>query len=318
MYYHKVRAFPNGDLMAIFIGEGVTPYGYGLARMDKDSRPIWTFSDCVHHDFALDEDGRIYTLTHHILDRAIPGLPGVEPPFLNDDVVVLSPDGKELRRVNILEAFRDSDFAAAIELSRDEQFKGDVLHVNAIRLLGKTAQKTFPFARAGQVLISMRSNGVLSVLDLDRKSVVWATRGTWWGQHDPDVLDDGGMLLFDNLGHLGAGGRSRVIEFDPLTLCVRWSYVGSADHPLCSMVRSEQQRLPNGNTLITESDGARLLEVTREGRIVWEFVNPVRDGPGNSLVPIVSSGERIARDALPFLGPAAAPAHTTGPEGGGA
>jgi hypothetical protein len=34
------------------------------------------------------------------------------------------------------------------------------------------------------------------------------------------------------------------------------------------------QRLPNGNTLITESAFGRFFEVTREGEIVWEYVNP--------------------------------------------
>jgi hypothetical protein len=34
------------------------------------------------------------------------------------------------------------------------------------------------------------------------------------------------------------------------------------------------QRLPNGNTLITESSFGRFFEVTKEGEIVWEYVNP--------------------------------------------
>ena len=34
------------------------------------------------------------------------------------------------------------------------------------------------------------------------------------------------------------------------------------------------QRQPNGNTLMVESDNGRLVEATRDGRIVWEFINP--------------------------------------------
>jgi len=34
------------------------------------------------------------------------------------------------------------------------------------------------------------------------------------------------------------------------------------------------QRLPNGNTLITESSFGRFFEVTKQGEIVWEYVNP--------------------------------------------
>ena len=36
---------------------------------------------------------------------------------------------------------------------------------------------------------------------------------------------------------------------------------------------SRCQRLPNGNTLITEADTGRVFEVTRKGEVVWEFGN---------------------------------------------
>jgi len=37
---------------------------------------------------------------------------------------------------------------------------------------------------------------------------------------------------------------------------------------------SSAQRLPNGNTLITEGSDGRLLEVTPEHEIVWEYLSP--------------------------------------------
>ena len=37
---------------------------------------------------------------------------------------------------------------------------------------------------------------------------------------------------------------------------------------------SSAQRLPNGNTLITEGSGGRLIEVTAEHEIVWEYISP--------------------------------------------
>ena len=56
--------------------------------------------------------------------------------------------------------------------------------------------------------------------------------------------------------------------------------------------------MPNGNTLITESDGGRLFEVTPDNEIVWEFINPVRGGEKDEFIPIVSSGERIDPESL--------------------
>jgi hypothetical protein len=34
------------------------------------------------------------------------------------------------------------------------------------------------------------------------------------------------------------------------------------------------QRLPNGNTLVCEASFGRFFEVTKDGEIVWEYVNP--------------------------------------------
>ena len=42
------------------------------------------------------------------------------------------------------------------------------------------------------------------------------------------------MLLFDNYGNYGPGGISRVIEFNPKTLELVWSYTGDDQNPLHS------------------------------------------------------------------------------------
>ena len=138
----------------------------------------------------------------------------------------------------------------------------------------------------------------LGLLDPATRRVVWLTTGSWRLQHDPDLLDNGHMMLFDNCGNLDVGGVSRVIEFDPLTGGLIWSYHGTDANPLISLKRSGAQRLPNGNTLITESDSGRLLEVTTTGDVVWEFINPVRGGKNGELIPVLSTGERIAPENL--------------------
>ena len=37
---------------------------------------------------------------------------------------------------------------------------------------------------------------------------------------------------------------------------------------------SGAQRLPNGNTLICEGRTGRIFEITAQGEVVWEYVNP--------------------------------------------
>jgi hypothetical protein len=157
--------------------------------------------------------------------------------------------------------------------------------------------------KPGQVLISLRELDIIALLDLEREKIVWALRGSWLAQHDPDLLPNGDILLFDNRGHFGEGGQSRIIEVDPVNAAVVWSYAGTAEKPFDSEVRGAQERLANGNTLISESLGGRILEVTPEGEIVWEFINPVRaEGrraeDGRALIPIVDWAQRIDPETL--------------------
>ncbi|MEM1368377.1 MAG: arylsulfotransferase family protein [Cyanobacteria bacterium P01_H01_bin.15] len=67
------------------------------------------------------------------------------------------------------------------------------------------------------------------------------------------------------------------MEFDPRSQEIVWEYTGTAERPFYSQFRGRQQPLPNGNVLITESTGGRMLEVTREGEIVWEYANILID-----------------------------------------
>ena len=57
-----------------------------------------------------------------------------------------------------------------------------------------------------------------------------------------------------------------------MTLDVEWRYAPKSG--FLSRYRGSAQRLPNGNTLITESDRGYVFEVSPDHDIVWRFANP--------------------------------------------
>ena len=298
VYFRKAKVFPNGDLLAIYEGVGDTPYGYGLVKLDRNSEVLWSYLAHTHHDLDIGPDGRIYVLTHELVDQPLEGFDNLAPPRLDDFLVVLSPDGEELQKISLLHAVAASDYPHLLH-TVSAYAVADPLHANGVDLITARDAARFPFGQPGQILLSFRELGAIGVLDPDTQELVWATRGPWIGQHDPDILPSGNVLLFDNYGHFEkAEGRSRVIEFDPATMEIVWQYVGSAAAPLDSAIRASQQRLANGNTLITESSGGRILEVARQGEIVWQFVNPVRGGEQDGKIPIICWAERIDPAAL--------------------
>lgn len=130
----------------------------------------------------------------------------------------------------------------------------------------------------------------LQKLGLQIKGPSWSFGGQNGGMiHNVHMIPKGlpgagNILLFNN-----GGNYSLVTEFNPVTMEVVWEYYGRAlgyaeshslAHYFFSPSISGAQRLPNGNTLITEGDGGRIFEVTPECETVWEFINPDYSWPG--------------------------------------
>ncbi len=288
VYFNDGHVYPNGDLLAVVEGPinlHNPSNGYGLVKLDKDSRVLWKYAEKCHHDVDVGEDGAIYVLVNEMVDRVPPQLASIPTPCMVDFVDVISPDGKRRKRISLLEAFQDTPYAALFgKLQRpripgkmspaaartaffvDDVHRRDVLHVNAVKVLSRALAPKFPLFKAGQLLISPRHLDAIAVLDPDSEKVVWAARGPWQAQHDPSFLDNGHLLLFDNLG---SQRGSRVLEYDPQTQAFPWMYPDETGKPFLSEIRGMCQRLPNGNTLIVNSDGGEAFEVTPEREVVW-------------------------------------------------
>jgi hypothetical protein len=122
-----------------------------------------------------------------------------------------------------------------------------------------------------------------------------------------DLPGEGNMLIFDNGGAAGYGALidclrdadgnalgswpnkfrmySRVLEINPVTKQIVWEFkqpklskdlngdgkILGNEKLFFSNLMAGMQRLPNGNTLITESDPGRIFEVTKSGKVVWEY-----------------------------------------------
>jgi hypothetical protein len=166
------------------------------------------------------------------------------------------------------------------------------MHTNTIEVLdGSLADRSPIFAR-GNILISMRENNVIAIVDPTREIVVWALAGQWLGQHQPSLLSNGNILLLDNRGHRG---MSKVIEIEPFSQEIVWSYEGNPSNGFSTNSGGSTQRLPNGNTLITESDTGRAFEVTPSGERVWEYYNGSRAGEKGELVATLCEVVRLER-----------------------
>lgn len=298
-YWHDVHLFPNGDLLAVYHVTTNVPYASGFLKLDRDSNILWRYPAHAHHDFSIGPDGEIYLLTLVVEDNETYDLDFISPPFLDEFLVVLSNNGKEQKRISLMQAILDSPFRNYINLATQDGF-GDVLHTNEAEYITPEFAQHYPQFEPGQILLSFRNTSTIAALDLEEERLVWALAGSWNFQHDPDLLSSGRILLFNNV-NTGSSESSSVIEFDPITLKRHWVYPPNDEIPFFSEIRGQVQRLPNGNTLITESGNGRVIEVTPRGELVWEYISDQRKGTNKEFIAIVANAERYSRAQLTFL-----------------
>jgi hypothetical protein len=296
VYIRRGILFPNGDLLALYETPTDTPNGRGLAKLDCHSNTIWTYDAHAHHSLSQGSGGDLYVLAHRLQKFS-----RLEHPLIEDLIVHLDENGRELDTISILELLVTSPLVRT-ELNYSDP-RGDLTHSNTIRVVPAEFAEHYSSISPGDLMVCLRNLNLVLVINPIRREIVWGTTGPWYYPHYPEPLANGNLLIFDNYCMWRSENTSAVIEFDPRSRDTVWSFRGEPERRLHSDIRSCQQVLGNGNLLITESDGGRILEVTRAGKVVWEYVNPVRGGDKQELIPIVCGGTRYTADQLPFLHP---------------
>ena len=210
----------------------------------------------------------------------------------------------------------------------------DWLHINCASWLGpnKWYDKGDKRFHPDNIICDSRNSSHLFIIDHKTGDIVWQVTPPFVGQdsdlgpitgvHGTHMIPKGlpgagNILIFDNGGPLPgdlykdtqAHAWSRVIEFDPITKKIVWEYsaptqkVGGGNFGyrfFFSPFISIAQRLPNGNTMITEGACSRIFEVTTEGEIVWEYRNPYNNMPAARDTHSMSTGYTYRAYAVPY------------------
>jgi len=283
----------------------------GLVKVDWGSNTVWGVKKAFHHDFSIAEDGKVWALVEHGRHA---NFDGQSFDLLDNGIVVLGVDGEVEDEFWLFDALQDmpelkahvrkslSRKAPKGGLAHDEDEDGfdgeegrvlfgrDIFHANTLNFATKTIDGVW---NEGDIITSIREMNMVVVLDRTTHEPKWH-----WGpgelqrQHDPEQLDNGNLLVFDN----GRRRRrwSRVLELDPSTSKVVWEYKAEG---FFSNIRGLSQRLPNGDTLVVSSQRGRAFEVTPEGEVVWEYWSPDIFG-GKLRVPLRM--ERLVGKPLAF------------------
>ena len=300
--WEHVKPLPNGDLLVL------NELPRKLIRLDWNSSMLWTQEVYVHHDMDISNEGEIYVLS---ASEEYTNYNGLDIPVRNHSILVLSPEGQITHTISflpLLSHLLDMDklqkfIATGGEIDYGFRFEGDfvdVFHINTLSIIDRTVNEFF---QEGFVLFAARSLNLIGVLDVEREKLIWT-----WGEgdldwpHQPVLLENGNILIFDNGTHRQ---YSRVIELNPSAGKIVWQYTAEPPESFFSVMMGGVQELPNGNILITESTKGHAFEITREGEVAWEFYNP----DVNEVRDKRASIYRMTRIAADFFQPGLLPEH---------
>jgi hypothetical protein len=240
-WFYDVDPLPNGNLLVVSPREGETL----VYELDRDTRErVWTerlpFEDT--HDVDRLDDGRLVVAHMRAYDEAT----GVS----RDRVVVWN---RSRDAVTWEWSFADH-FPGSTAGGMDE----DWTHVNDVDPVGEDRLLVSP-RNFDQVLLINRSTKEIELrLGRDGRTDILHA------QHNPDFLR-------------GPNGTPTILvansEEDEVVEYARrdgewhrtWTLRGNLTWP------RDADRLPNGNTLVVDSLGHRVVEVTPRGRVVWEY-----------------------------------------------
>ena len=260
-------------------------HGGSFSEVTPEGDVVWQHIDPTHHHDAqwLDNGNVLYGAMEKLPDAFAQRLVGGEPSHAEGggsygDVV------REVDRAGrLVWEWRAQDHLEPADYPTQAVF--DRSHWPLVNGVWET--------KAGLVLMSLRTTS--GVIGVDKASGDVRFRigpEILAQQHTPVELDNGNVLVFDN-GTMRPGlsaHYSRVIEVNPLTSAIEWSYTDPARGAFFSAYMGAAQRLWNGNTFITESATGRLFEVTPAGEVVWEYVVPFFGEFGDSAAARYSGG----------------------------
>ena len=161
-----------------------------------------------------------------------------------------------------------------------------------------------------KVLVNSRNFSEAMLIDKKTGKIEWrwgnpSSHGkgqgpTWYddqsqiifGSHNAAMIGENMMSIFDNGSERAEPNRSRVLEVDMTTGKIVWEYAANDGNSFFSYRQGAAQKLPNGNYLVTSTQHGHLFEVTRDKKVVWEFISPIMEGKNT---PIMLDAEHVLR-----------------------
>jgi Arylsulfotransferase (ASST) len=290
----RARLLPNCNLLVVHgtkWGNQREPWRSlrkSIVEYSWEGKPVWQYTneEVLHHDVTRIGDETIFlkrTIVPLEFQLQIQDITRRNRTQRADSILIVNLKGETVFQWDA-HTHLDINYAGPKGFTKVSQASGGELRINDwthINTAGVIPENKWYDAgdirfKPGNIISQIRNWSRSIIIDRETKKVVWQYTGDYkggiGGGHDPKMIAKGksgagNILIFDN-GKLKHQKHSIILEINPVTKKVVWTY---EDPNFFSYAGGTLDRLPNGNTLISEDRRRRLFEVTPKKEIVWEY-----------------------------------------------
>ena len=256
-----------------------------LQKIDACSNLIFQNThDIFHHSIETDINGNIWvpseiypqTLTIEKVGRNIPSEDG----FKDDAIVKLSPEGEVLFEKSVSQIFIDNGLEYLLFSVGDRLFTFDPIHLNDIQPVNFDGE----FWKKGDVFLSLRHQSMVLLYRPSTNEIIWKGTGTFFHQHDVDILDNHRISIFNNnskdfVDGDVADGHNEVIIYDFKTNEYSFYLKDSLiENDVRTITEGRSEILKNRDLFVEETNYGRTLYFNADGSLRWTHVNRAENG----------------------------------------
>ena len=249
-----------------------------LVSIDRCSKIEWTIDGIFHHSIERGPDGNYWVGYRYPKSPR----PDVSPQFNDEALAQVSPEGKLLKLIAVRDILKNNNLLRLIE---PYGYSDDPYHLNDIEPVLVDGK----FWKVGDLFLSFRSFSGLALFRPKTGRVLWLRQGLTLAQHDIQILDDHRIAVFDNNARPGwpslvVNGSNRIMLYDFTD--------NKISHPFDTVLakarvatphQGRQIILANGDTVIEETEHARILRLAPDGTVRWRYVSAKADGARTKL-----------------------------------
>jgi len=265
----------NGEL---FFHRNGTPF----TKIDACSKLVSQNSiDHFHHSLERDIDGNFW-IPSWIYPQTLPknkigSNNMLKGGYFDDGITKISPNGEILFQKSVSQIFIENGLEYM--LFANGSYTNDRIHLNDIQPVNFDSK----YWKKGDLFLSLREQSMVLLYRPSNNKIIWQGTGTFYRQHDVDILDSERISIFNNNFLIGAegdfGGGSEIIIYDfKKDKYLKYLLEALVENDVKTLQEGRSEILPNGDLFIEESNKGRTLYFNSDGSLRWQHYNRATDG----------------------------------------